>query len=65
MAYINGKKKSEAVGKTIAEYLKEAGYKECQIVVERNCEIVSKKDYTEIKIEEEDTIEVLSFVGGG
>ena len=51
--------------KTIAEYLKEAGYKECQIVVERNCEIVSKKDYTEIKIEEEDTIEVLSFVGGG
>lgn len=65
MAYINGKKKSEAVGKTIAEYLKEAGYKESQVAVERNCAIVSKSVYAETKIEEEDTIEVLSFVGGG
>ena len=65
MAYINGEKRTDAVGKTITEYLKEAGYKESQVAVERNCAIVSKGDYAETKIEEEDTIEVLSFVGGG
>lgn len=65
MAYINGKEQKEAVGKTIRTYLEEAGYRESQVAVERNGAIVPKKDFESIIIAEEDTIEVLSFVGGG
>lgn len=65
MAYINGKEQKEAVGKSIRTYLAETGYKESQVAVERNGAIVPKQEFENTIIEEEDTIEVLSFVGGG
>lgn len=64
MAKING----EFIGtngKTIAEYLSETNYDPKRIVIERNGEIVTKSQYAEMIIEENDVIEVISFVGGG
>ena len=64
MAKINGEE-IDATGKTILQYLTEEGYQVERVVVERNQEILSADSLDQILIEEEDTIEVLRFVGGG
>lgn len=65
MVRINGNDIERMEGKSIAEYLREAGYDVKRVAVERNGEIVPKKSYEEVVITEADTIEVVSFVGGG
>ncbi len=65
MVQINGEAIEHMEGKSIAEYLKEAGYDSRRVAVERNGAIVPKKSYEEVMISEADTIEVVSFVGGG
>ena len=64
MVRINGEETNLA-GKNLLEYLKEAGFKPEQVVVERNLEIVPKDQMGSIMIQDEDAIEVLRFVGGG
>lgn len=64
MVTINGEQK-EIAGRNLYEYLTEEGYELSRVVVERNLEILSKEDIPNITIQDEDTIEVLRFVGGG
>ncbi len=64
MVKINGTE-AAAGGKTISEYLAVADYDIRRVAVERNGEIVPKTQYDEVVIEEDDVIEVVSFVGGG
>ena len=64
MVKINGET-SDIIGKTIAEYLAEAGYDIKRVAVERNRSIVPKAEYEETYICDGDCIEVVSFVGGG
>lgn len=64
MVRINGKG-VDAAGMTITEYLAEADYDERVVVVERNEEIVSKEQYDESVLQEEDVVEIVSFMGGG
>ena len=64
MVKLNGEEK-ELAGKNLLEYLKEAGLKPEQVVVERNLEIVPKEQMSCVTIQDEDVIEVLRFVGGG
>lgn len=54
-----------ADGKTVAEYLESENYKMERIVVEINGNIISKSTYAETILKDEDTVEVVSFVGGG
>ena len=65
MAKINGEEVTNATGKTIMEYITEAGYDSRRVAIERNGSIVPKKSYEEVMITEADTIEIVSFVGGG
>ena len=65
MVKINGKEVSNMEGKSIMEYLTEVGYDSRRVAVERNGAIVPKKSYEEVIITEADTLEVVSFVGGG
>lgn len=65
MVRINGIDMERIEGKTIAEYLEQAGFDSSRVAVERNGAIVPKKSYEEVIITEADTIEVVSFVGGG
>ncbi len=55
----------EAAGKTVAQYIEEAGYNAVRIAVERNCEIVPKAKYAETVLADGDIVEVVNFVGGG
>lgn len=64
MVTVNGERKDIA-GQNLYQYLKEEGFDICRVVVERNLEIVPKEVLEGITIQEEDSIEVLRFVGGG
>lgn len=50
---------------TISSLLNKLGINEEKVVVELNKEIVIKEEYSKINLQEDDTIEVISFVGGG
>ena len=64
MVTINGVA-TDAAGKTVAEYIASSNYDPQVIAVELNEDIVSKKDYDTTVLKDGDTLEVVSFVGGG
>ena len=50
---------------TLSEYLATTSFNPQRIAVERNGEIVPRSMYGEVVLEEGDSVEVVSFVGGG
>ncbi|WP_404332122.1 sulfur carrier protein ThiS [Mesobacillus maritimus] len=50
---------------SLYEFLMGKSFKLTMIAVERNGEIVPKANYKEVLLEEEDTLEIVQFVGGG
>ena len=64
MVKVNGKT-LDIAGMTLSEYLSTTTYDVKRIAVERNGDIVPKATYEAVVLEDEDTIEVVSFVGGG
>lgn len=55
----------DVAGKTIAEYIATANYNSKRIAVELNGEIVVKSQYAETVMQDNDTVEIVSFVGCG
>ncbi len=64
MVKVNGTER-DISGKTLAEYLAETNYDMKRIAVERNGDIVPKAQYGETVLCDGDSIEIVSFVGGG
>lgn len=64
MVKINGED-WDVAGMTVTEYLASTDYNPKRVAVERNGEIVFKTQYDETTFEDGDTVEVVSFVGGG
>ena len=64
MVKVNGEP-LDIAGKTIAEYLATTKYDMKRIAVERNGDIVPKAAYTETILADGDSMEIVSFVGGG
>ena len=64
MVKINGIP-TDADGTTVLDYLTSHGYDPKRVAVERNCEIVPKATYPQVILQDGDTVEVVSFVGGG
>ena len=64
MVKINGTE-LDVAGKTVAEYLAAASYSPGRVAVERNGEIVPKAEYDRTVLADGDSVEVVSFVGGG
>ncbi|MGL5086697.1 MAG: sulfur carrier protein ThiS [Clostridium sp.] len=62
---INGEKKDFENGITISNMLTKLGLVVEKVVVEVNYEIIVKENYENVKLYENDSIEVVSFVGGG
>ncbi len=52
-------------GKVIAEYLNSAGYDLMRVAVELNGDIVPKSQYADTIFRDGDSVEIVSFVGGG
>ena len=64
MTVINGEN-TDISGITIGDYVLNNNYDKTRIAVEKNGDLVRKADYDCTMIEEGDTIEIVSFVGGG
>lgn len=64
MVKINGEELNVA-GKTVAEYLAATNYDPKRIAVECNGDIVPKAQYAETFLKDGDSVEIVSFVGGG
>lgn len=64
MVVINGEK-LDIDGMILLTYLEENNYPLERIAVEINEEIVPKSQYDTVVLNDGDTVEVVSFVGGG
>ena len=62
---INGEKRELAESLTISEILKNLELPSERVAIELNKEVVRKKDWENIKVNDADKIEVIHFVGGG
>ena len=62
---INGEIIELATPITLAALLAEKGFQTKRIAVERNGEIVPKSEYETTMLQNDDVLEVVSFVGGG
>lgn len=62
---VNGKEITLNDSKTISKLLKELKVNEKRVVVELNKEIIVQEDFSKVNLKENDTVEVISFVGGG
>lgn len=65
MIQVNGTPVTLSPGMTVQQYLATTTYDPARIAVERNGEIVPKRLYGETVLQEDDVLEVVSFVGGG
>lgn len=64
MVKINGLE-LDVAGMTLSAYLETTDYDSKRIAVEKNGEIVPKALYGQTVLQENDTVEIVSFVGGG
>ena len=64
MVKVNGVE-LDIAGKTLTEYLTTTNYDPKRIAVERNGVIVFKSQYGATVLEDGDSLEIVSFVGGG
>lgn len=64
MVTINGEEKT-VQGKTVALYLTENGYDIKRVAVELNGDILPKSRYEGTALKDGDSVEIVSFVGGG
>lgn len=64
MVKVNGALQ-DVTGLTITEYLEKSNFNTARIAIELNEEFVPKAKYTEITLKDGDSLEVVSFVGGG
>ena len=65
MIKINGEEKHFDSPTTVSDYIKDAGFKTERIVVELNRNILPKSEYDNTVLKDGDTVEIVSFVGGG
>ena len=64
MVKVNGEE-LDIAGKTVAQYLTTTNYDPKRIAVERNGDIVFKSRYDATILQDGDSLEIVSFVGGG
>ena len=62
---VNGDHRRVRAGLTIAELALELGLEPVKVAVERNLEIVPRSTLNEVKVEDGDEYEIVTFVGGG
>ena len=64
MVKVNGAE-LDIAGKAVAQYLSTTNYDPKRIAVERNGDIVFKSQYDATILQDGDSLEIVSFVGGG
>ena len=62
---VNGKARDVSTGTTVAGLLATLGIERGRVAVERNQDVVPRKDYDQVLLVAGDQLEVVAFVGGG
>ena len=62
---VNGEPRRVSAGISIAELAAELGLEPAKVAVERNLEIVPRSTLANVKVEDGDAFEIVTFVGGG
>jgi thiamine biosynthesis protein ThiS len=62
---INGKVEEVGASRTIAALLKDKGLSCGRVVVEHNSRIIPRDELGAVSLNENDSLEIVSFVGGG
>ena len=62
---VNGERRRVVKGTSVADLALELGLDPSRVAVERNLEIVPRSTLSEVKIEDGDEFEIVTFVGGG
>jgi thiazole synthase len=62
---VNGQHKRVADGLSVADLALELGLEPTKVAVERNLEIVPRSTLAQVKVEDGDDYEIVTFVGGG
>ena len=62
---LNGKEKALAASLTVRELLQEMGMADRRVAVELNMEIVPRSRHAEVKLQDNDRVEVVAAIGGG
>lgn len=62
---VNGASVSAEDGLTVLALLEQQGYPATRIAVEVNGNIIPKAQYDTFALHEEDTVEIVCFMGGG
>lgn len=62
---VNGRARRARTGQSVAELLEELEVDRRTVVVEVNREIVGRNRLDEVRLEPDDEVEVVHFVGGG
>ena len=62
---VNGEHRRVSEGITIADLALELGLEPTRVAVERNLEIVPRSTLGDVRVEDGDEFEIVTFVGGG
>lgn len=62
---INGKNEEITNSINLADFIKGKGFKERAIVVEYNNNIIPQEDWHNVLLQDNDVLEIVSFVSGG
>ena len=62
---VNGQNRRVIKGMTIADLALELGLEPTRVAVERNLEVVPRSTLADVKVEDGDDFEIVTFVGGG
>jgi thiamine biosynthesis protein ThiS len=62
---VNGEHRRVPKGITVADLALELGLEPTRVAVERNLEVVPRSTLAEVRVEDGDDYEIVTFVGGG
>jgi len=62
---VNGKTLTVYEAVTLMEFLAKTDYEISKIAVEMNGKIIPKREYETVQLHDDDTLEIVTFMGGG
>jgi len=62
---VNGKDLEPALPMTVKDLIQSTGYRQERVAVELNGKIVPRSEYPHVLLKNDDSIEIVGFVGGG
>ena len=65
MIYVNGEEKNGYEGLTLEAFIQKENFEKARIAAEINGQIVSKQAYEKTVLKPGDTVQIVSFAGGG